>query len=118
MDVQIVAREYCFTPFLQEYLERSVRSAFTQTHDHVRQVAVQLREVSAARGGRENRCEVSVTLPDRPTVVVHEVQENMYTAIDYAVRRAAHRTKRMTMAMRKKPDVTAEPHGSVAAHKE
>ncbi|MEC4717750.1 HPF/RaiA family ribosome-associated protein [Noviherbaspirillum sp. CPCC 100848] len=116
MDVQILAKEYCFTPFLQEYLERSVRAAFTHTHNHVRQVAVQLREIRAERGGRENLCEVSVMLPDRPTVVIHEVQENMYTAIDYAVRRAAHRTKRMTM--RKKSGSHAIAHDAAATHSE
>lgn len=112
MDVQILAKEYCFTPFLQEYLERSVRSAFTSTHGHVRQVSVQLSEISAERGGRENLCEVSVTLPDRPTVVIHEVQENMFTAIDYAVRRAAYRTKRMTKGRKAGNNGVA---GSIAA---
>jgi hypothetical protein len=36
--------------------------------------------------------------------VIHEVQENMFTAIDYAVRRAAYRTKRMTKSKKREPD--------------
>lgn len=37
------------------------------------------------------QCQVSVTMPGKPAVVIREVQENMYNAIDRAVKRASYR---------------------------
>ena len=45
-------------------------------------------------------CQVSITIPGHPTVLVKEIQENMYSAIDGAVKRAAYRAIRILMRQR------------------
>jgi ribosome-associated translation inhibitor RaiA len=59
-----------------------------------------LRDLNGPRGGRDKLCQVSITIPGCPTVLVKEVQENMYCAIDRAVKRAAYRAIRILMRRR------------------
>lgn len=95
MDVQLLAQEFFLSPSLREHLERRLRSAFSHARDKVLRIVVRLRDLNGPRGGRDMVCQVSVTLPGHPEVVIREVQEDMYNAIDSAVKRAAYRTTRL-----------------------
>ncbi len=100
MQVRMVAKEFSITPSLREYLERRLHSAFSPIHGRVVDIAVWMRDLNGPRGGRDMLCQVSVTVPGRPEVIIKEVQENMYNAIDLAVKRAAHRVVRMAARQR------------------
>lgn len=100
MDVQLLAQEFFLSPSLREHLERRLRSAFSHARDKVLRIVVRLRDLNGPRGGRDMVCQVSVTIPGRPEVVIREVQEDMYNAIDNAVKRAAYRTMRVAMRSR------------------
>lgn len=100
MDVQMFAQEFTLTPSLQDHLEHRLRFAFARTRSHVARIVVRLRDLNEPRGGRDKVCQVSVTIPGRPEVVIREVQENMYNAIDFALKRAAHRALRLVMRKR------------------
>lgn len=106
MDVQMFAQEFALTPSLRDHLEHRLRFAFARTHHHVGRIVVRLRDLNGPDGGRDKMCQVNVTLPGRPEVVVREVQEDMYNAIDTAMKRAAYRA--MRLLMRKRPASAAQ----------
>ncbi|NEX60997.1 HPF/RaiA family ribosome-associated protein [Noviherbaspirillum sp. 17J57-3] len=91
----MVAKEFSLSPSLQEHVLRRLRSAFARTQHRVGRIIVRLRDLNGPRGGRDKACQISVELPGQPEVVIREVQENMYGAIDNAVKRAAYRAMRM-----------------------
>lgn len=106
MDVQMFAPQFALTPSLREYLEHRLRFAFARTRKHVARIAVRLRDLNGPGGGRDMMCQISVSIPGRPEVVVREVQEDMVNAIDLALKRAAHRAMRLVMSKRRpKPEV-------------
>lgn len=95
MQIRMVATEFSLTPSLREYLERRLRSAFGPLRGRIADIVVRLRDLNGPRGGCDMQCQVSVTMPGRPEVVIREVQENMYNAIDRAAKRAAYRVGRL-----------------------
>ncbi len=109
MQIHMVSKEFSLTPSLRDYLERRLRSAFSPAHRKMVSIAVRLRDLNGPRGGCDMLCQVSVTMPGKPEVVVKEVQENMYNAIDRAVKRAAYRAvqimtrKRLAVKRRVRP---------------
>jgi putative sigma-54 modulation protein len=95
MDVQMVANEFTLTPSLRDFLEQRLRSAFSPARSGIASIAVRLRDLNGPRGGRDMLCQVCVRMPGRPEVVISEVQEDMYAAIDLAIKRAAYRAMRI-----------------------
>lgn len=95
MQVHMVAPQFSLTPSLREYLERRLKAAFAPLGGKIAEIAVRLRDLNGPRGGRDMQCQVSVSMPGMPAVVIREVQENMYNAIDRAVKRAAYRVSRL-----------------------
>lgn len=95
MQVHMVSPQFSLTPSLREYLERRLRNAFAPLGGKIAEIAVRLRDLNGPRGGRDMQCQVSVSMPGMPAVVIREVQENMYNAIDRAVKRAAYRVSRL-----------------------
>lgn len=95
MDVQTVALEFSLTPSLRDYLQRCLHFAFSRARSYVARIVVRLRDLNGPHGGRDKECQVNVMMPGRPEVVIREVQEDMYNAIDRAVKRAAYRAMRI-----------------------
>ncbi len=95
MQVQMVSPEFSLTPSLREYLEQRLRAAFGPLRGKIADIAVRLRDLNGPRGGRDMQCQVSVKMPGKPEVVIKEVQENMYNAIDRAIKRAAYRASQL-----------------------
>ncbi|HZW11832.1 MAG TPA: HPF/RaiA family ribosome-associated protein [Noviherbaspirillum sp.] len=101
MDVQMVTQEFSLTPSLREHLRRRVRFAFGRARDRVMRVVVRLRDLNGPRGGQDKVCQVSVTIPGNPDVVVRAVHADMYAAIDRAVKRAAYSAMRSAARRRR-----------------
>jgi putative sigma-54 modulation protein len=101
MEVQTVAREFSLTPSLRGHLLRCLRVAFAHAHDRAMRVVVRLRDLNGPRGGRDKLCQVSITIPGRPLIVIRKVHADMYAAIDRAAKRAAYTATRITERMRK-----------------
>lgn len=95
MDIQIVAQEFSLTESLREHLHRRLGFAFAWARDHVPRIVIRLRDLNGPRGGRDKLCQVSVHIPGMPDQVIRDVQQDMYAAIDRAVKRAAYCAARM-----------------------
>lgn len=101
MEVHMVAKDFAFNVSLKEHIERRLRYALTRISDKVTRIVVRLGDLNGPRGGRDKVCQISVLMPGQPEVVIREVQEDMYYAIDSAVRRAAYRAMRLLMRNRR-----------------
>lgn len=100
MNIQMVAHEFSLTPSLREYLDRRLQAAFSRMRGKAANVVVRLRDLNGPRGGCDKVCQLSVEVPGRPSIQIREVQENMYHAIDCAVKRAAFRLTRTIRSSR------------------
>lgn len=100
MQFNLASNEFWMTPSLQEYLQSKMRDAFSDVKCKTMHVMVRLRDLAGQDDGRDKMCQISVTLPNKPKIFITDVQENMYAAIDTAVKKAAHRTKRILMCKR------------------
>jgi putative sigma-54 modulation protein len=91
MQLQLVSQGFSITSALRDYLERRLRFALSTSRGQISEVAVRFRDLNGPRGGRDMMCQVAVGIVGSPAVIIKEVREDMYTAIDLAVKRAAYR---------------------------
>lgn len=100
MEVHLLARQFPLTPALRSYAQRRLRHAFSFARDKLGDVVVRLGDINGPRGGQDMQCHILVAVPGRPTLVVRDVQDNLYTAIDRAVKRAAYKVRQALMQRR------------------
>jgi putative sigma-54 modulation protein len=91
MRVRMVSQKFSITSALHDYLERRLQFAFSPVRNQISEVAVKLRDLNGPRGGQDMMCQIVVNIPGSPEIIIKEVQGNLYTAIDSAVRRTAYR---------------------------
>jgi putative sigma-54 modulation protein len=100
MQVLFMANEFELTPALREHLARRLRFAFVALKDKIQSVSVRLRDLNGPKGGRDMLCQIAVVIPGRPTVLIKDIQEDMYAAIDSAFKRASYRAAQLVMRQR------------------
>lgn len=100
MQFNLASNELWMTPSLREYLQCKMHSAFSDVKCKTVRIMVRLRDLAGQKDGLDKMCQISVTMPNKPEVLIMVVQENMYAAIDTAARKAAYRTKRILMCKR------------------
>jgi ribosomal subunit interface protein len=100
MQVQFVSKEFELTPSLREYLARRLHRAFVSLQNRIQSVSVRLYDLNGPKGGRDMLCQVAVIIPGRPTVLIKDVQEDMYAAIDGAFKRASYRVTQLVTRQR------------------
>ena len=100
MEVHLLAKQFPLTPALRNYAERRLRAGFAFARDRIGDVVVRLSDVNGPRGGQDMLCHILVAVPGRPTVVVRDVHDDLYAAIDRAVKRAAYKVRQMVMHRR------------------
>lgn len=100
MEVRIMTDKFCLTPSLRDYLNRKLQFSFAGVRNNILLAVIRLRDLNGPRGGRDMQCQILVTMPGCPEVVIKEVQEDMYNAIDVAAERAAYRAERLQMQRR------------------
>lgn len=100
MEVHLLAKPFPLTPALRSYAERRLRGALSFARDRVGDVVVRLGDINGPRGGQDMVCHILVAVPGRPTLVVRDVQDDLYTAIDRAVKRAAYKVRQLVMQRR------------------
>ncbi|QDZ28322.1 HPF/RaiA family ribosome-associated protein [Noviherbaspirillum sp. UKPF54] len=100
MQVHFMASEFELTPSLRDHLARRLRFAFISLQNKIQSISVRLRDLNGPKGGRDMLCQVAVVIPGRPTVLIKDVQEDMYAAIDSAFKRASYRASQMITRQR------------------
>jgi ribosome-associated translation inhibitor RaiA len=94
MQIAIQARGFPLTDALKNHAHTRLGFTLSHTANRIRRVAIRLSDLNGPRGGVDKRCLIEVRLDGLPTVVIEDIQPDMYTAIDRAVGRAARTVMR------------------------
>ena len=89
MQIVIHAHGFTLTGALEKHVHRRLAFSFSRLSARLRRVHVRLSDLNGPRGGVDKRCLIEVCLDGLPTVVIQDVQSDMYSAIDRAAGRAA-----------------------------
>jgi putative sigma-54 modulation protein len=100
MQIVLASNEFWMQPNLQEHVKSKIHCAFSALRRKAISIAVRLCDLDGPSGSRETMCQISVSMPGQPEILVKHVQEDMYAAIDMAVRKAAHRANRILICKR------------------
>jgi ribosomal subunit interface protein len=94
MQIIIRAHGFTLTDALNKHVEDRLRFAFSRVSGRVRRVQVTVSDINGPRGGVDKRCLIEVRLDRQPSVVIQDLQADLYTAIDRATGRAARSVMR------------------------
>lgn len=106
MPFHIHAQGFDLTDALREHAERRLAFALSRFHDSLDRVVMQLADDNGPRGGVDKRCQVRVCFHGLPEVVITEVSEDLYVAIDRAADRAGRTAARR---LERRNEVTHAP---------
>ncbi|MHB1290993.1 MAG: ribosome hibernation-promoting factor, HPF/YfiA family [Sulfuricella sp.] len=94
MQIHIQSQGFSLTDALREHAEHRLRFGLTHASDHIRRVEMRLSDINGPRGGADKRCSIVVTLENLPEVVIEDVENDLYDAIDRAADRASRSVAR------------------------
>lgn len=88
MQVTIHASGFVLTEALRRYTEQRLRTALGWAGQHMRKLVVYLADINGPRGGVDKRCRVQVQLSAGREVIIEDIEDDLYIAIDRAAGRA------------------------------
>lgn len=87
MLIRIQTQGLALTQAIQDYTEKRLAYALSHAQAHIQRVHVRLIDINGPRGGVDKRCQIDVRVKSMPAVVVEDVEDDLYLAIDRAVER-------------------------------
>lgn len=100
MNILIHASDFTLTDALRKHIAWRAASATNYGHDVVSRVIVHLSDVNGPRGGEDKRCSIELRLKGAQSLVVDDVQSDLYVAIDRAFERIGRSLHRRLMRRR------------------
>jgi putative sigma-54 modulation protein len=94
MQLAIRSHGFPMTESLRAYTERRLRFALSNAAGKVNAVTVVLSDINGPRGGRDKCCRVRISARDRQVMVIDDIEDNLYLAIDRAADRAGRTVAR------------------------
>ena len=94
MQTDIQARGFPLTEALENHVRDRISYTLSRAVSRIRRVGITLSDLNGPRGGVDKRCLIQVRIDGLSTVVIEDIQSDMYTAIDRAVGRAARTVMR------------------------
>jgi len=89
MQIEIQARNFFLTQAIQNHVERRLDFALSTRHEHIQRILVRLSDINGPRGGVDKRCLIEVRIDGLSSIVIQDVQNDLYIAIDRVAGRAA-----------------------------
>ncbi len=100
MNFKIQARDFELTEALENYTLWRIRRSLGTQLDRVRSLRIGLSNGDGQSNVAGKRCQVYIALPQQRDVVVEDVQEDMYDAINSALHRARQALRRRLSKVR------------------
>lgn len=88
MRITIQANGFLLTEALRTHTERRVATALGWARQHMRRLVVSLSDINGPRGGVDKRCRIQVLLGTGREVIIEDVEDDLYVAINRAAERA------------------------------
>ena len=100
MNIQIHASDFPLTDGLREHIAWRVAYATSHGRDAVSRIIVHLSDINGPRGGVDKRCGIELRVKGTQSLIVVDVQTDLYVAIDRAFERVG-RSLHRSMARRR-----------------
>ena len=94
LQLNIRSHGFTLTPSIRDYTERRLRFALSHAAGRVTAITVVLSDINGPRGGRDKCCRVRIIVKDQQVMVIDDIEDNLYFAIDRAADRAARTVSR------------------------
>jgi ribosomal subunit interface protein len=94
MQIAIQAHGFSLTDAIEKHVQDRLQFTFSRVAGRVRRVLVTLSDINGPRGGIDKRCLIEVRLDGLSSIVIQDIQKDLYTAIDRAAGRAARSVMR------------------------
>ena len=94
MQIVIQTHGFPLTGALEKHVQDRLRFTFSRVANRVRRVRITLSDINGPRGGVDKRCLIEARLDGLPSVVIQDLQSDLYIAIDRAAGRAARSVMR------------------------
>ncbi len=94
MFFDIRAINFGLSPALTEHVQRKLTNALDRFDQRVSSVRVRLSDLNGPKGGVDMQCHVQVNLVHSGSVFIHQVHEDIYSAIDGAASRLKRTVRR------------------------
>jgi ribosomal subunit interface protein len=75
------------TEAIRDYTQKRLAYALSHGQQQIQRVQVRLIDVNGPRGGVDKRCQVDVRLKGLSSVVIEDIESDLYVAIDRAAER-------------------------------
>jgi ribosome-associated translation inhibitor RaiA len=88
--MKIQVRFHCLQPSdaLRDHATRRINSHLSRFGEEVRSVLLRIRDVNGPKGGPDKQCQVTVRGRRFASVVIEDLSEDAYAAVDVAIERA------------------------------
>ena len=94
MVIAIQSRGFPLTDAIEDHVHTRLSFTLARGGDRIGRVVVRLSDLNGPRGGIDKRCLIEIKLDGLSTVVVEDVQSDLYTAIDRATGRVGRTVNR------------------------
>ncbi|MEE8408385.1 MAG: ribosome-associated translation inhibitor RaiA [Myxococcota bacterium] len=95
MKVIVKARHMDLTPSLKAHAEEKLGKAFMRIFDRpALKLEIELSELGKTKDGMDKECRATVSMPKGKTIVISEIADDMYKAVDLAHDRLLEQVKR------------------------
>lgn len=95
MKSTIIAKGIDASQALRDYISERMDDALFRAKDSINYITVRISDMNGPKGGIDKRCQVNLSLPGMPAVVISEVSASIDSAIDRAAQRAARVVERI-----------------------
>lgn len=87
MRINIQAKGFELTEGLRQHTERRLQFAIDWASDEVKTVMVRFSDINGPRGGHDKCCTIQIPIAGQRDVVIKDIEDDLYVAIDRAVGR-------------------------------
>lgn len=109
MRIEIHTGKFSLTDSLRAYIERRAQFGFSWAQQSLHTISLRLDDLNGPKGGVDKRCRVQIPIVGGSSVVIEEVQADLYVAIDRAIERAGRSLTRKLERKRKHAHKRFEP---------
>ncbi|RYZ79702.1 MAG: HPF/RaiA family ribosome-associated protein, partial [Moraxellaceae bacterium] len=88
MRIEIHTGSFSITDSLRNHIERRVQFTLSWAQQSVHKIALHLNDVNGPKGGADKLCRVQIPMVGGSSIVIEEIQADLYVAIDRATARA------------------------------
>lgn len=88
MQIDIGIRQLQMTRSLNRYAHCRIRFAPTRFEEHIQRISMWLSQADGPQGGRDKHCRLPRLLAENASVIIEDVRERLYVAINRAIERA------------------------------